>query len=64
MNDKIVDGLKGDVPPREIRGDQKIRGSFHPIKGMFNELLVVCSTTDYHWAHSTCLGVCLAKSMA
>ena len=35
-----LDDLEGDVPPREIRGDQTIRGSFHPIKGMFNELLV------------------------
>ena len=53
MNDKAIDGLEGGFPPHEIRDDQKIRGSFHPIRGMFNKLLAGRSTTDYHWAHST-----------
>ena len=33
--------MEEDVPPRDIKDDNKIRGSFHPIRGMFNKLSVV-----------------------
>ena len=41
MTKIYIDGMEEDVPPCEIRGDQKFRGSFHPIRGMFNKLSVV-----------------------
>ena len=53
MNDKDIDGMEEDVPPCDIRGDKKIRGSFHSIRGVFNKLSVGCSATHYHWVLST-----------